>query len=113
MIVDSLKEWINSNIDKKIKIEDVAKKSGYSRWHLQRVFNKVTRQSLANYIRNKKLELAAKDLIEGNESVMEISIKYGYDSQQTFTRIFSRRYRQPPATFRKNHFQNPSHLPEV
>ncbi|MGB9096825.1 helix-turn-helix domain-containing protein [Erwinia sp.] len=103
MIIDSLKDWINSNINKNIKIEDVAKKAGYSRWHLQRVFNKVTNQSLANYIRNKKLELAAKDLLESNDSIMEISMKYGFDSQQSFTRIFSRRYRQPPATFRKSH----------
>lgn len=47
--------------------------------------------SLERYIRDKKLRLAAKDLIENNEPVMVIAFKYGFDSQQTFTRVFSKR----------------------
>ncbi|WP_266098690.1 helix-turn-helix transcriptional regulator [Hafnia paralvei] len=40
--------------------------------------------SLGKYIRDTKLKLAAKDLIETNEPVINIAYKYGFDSQQTF-----------------------------
>ncbi|MFS2223561.1 helix-turn-helix domain-containing protein [Pantoea sp. B65] len=101
IIVNSLLEWINCNLNKPLKIEDVAGKAGYSKWHLQRMFYRVMHQTLGNYIRDRKMELAAYDLIDTQDSVIAISLKYGYDSQQSFTRSFARKYQVPPATFRR------------
>lgn len=56
--------------------------------------------SLGKYIKDKKLRLAAKDLIETNEPVINIAYKYGFDSQQTFTRVFSNKYKLPPLRYR-------------
>lgn len=56
--------------------------------------------NLGKYIRGKKISLAAKDLIETNQSIMEITLKYGFSSQQTFTRIFSEIYGLPPLRYR-------------
>jgi len=99
--IDQLLEWIDSNIEKPIKIEDVARKSGYSKWHLQRVFSQVMNMNLAHYIREKKLEMAARDLIQSNETLLSISHKYGFDSQQSFTRCFAKKYYLPPLRFRR------------
>ncbi|WP_312240634.1 helix-turn-helix domain-containing protein [Pantoea sp.] len=100
-IIHELSEWIGKNINRPLRIEDVAERAGYSKWHLQRMFHRVMHVSLGNYIRNKKLYLAAQDLIEGKDSVITISVKYGYESQQSFTRTFVKKYRVPPATFRR------------
>jgi AraC family of transcriptional regulator, multidrug resistance transcriptional activator len=100
-IICELLAWIDENIRSPLKIEDVAQRSGYSKWHLQRMFHRIMNISLGNYIRDKKLELAAHDLIDSNEAVIEISVKYGYDSQQSFTRSFARKYNVPPATYRR------------
>ncbi len=62
-IIDEITQWIDSNLHKPLKIEDVAAQAGYSRWHLQRIFVQVKEVSLGTYIRDKKLKLAAKDLI--------------------------------------------------
>ncbi|MBS0855452.1 helix-turn-helix domain-containing protein [Tatumella sp. JGM16] len=103
MLILTLTRWIDENIHLPLKIEQVAERSGYSRWHLQRMFYQVMKQSLGKYIREKKLTLAAQDLLTGDETVMEISLRYGFESQQSFTRSFSGKYHLPPATFRRQH----------
>lgn len=99
-IIDEVTQWIDSNIHKPLKIDDVATRAGYSKWHLQRIFVQIKKVSLGKYIKDKKLSLAAKDLVETNEPVMSIAYKYGFDSQQTFTRIFSKKYKLPPLKYR-------------
>jgi hypothetical protein len=47
----------------------------------------VQRESLGRYIRERKLRLAARDLRDTDQRVYDICLKYGFDSQQTFTRI--------------------------
>ncbi|MCP1437804.1 AraC family multidrug resistance transcriptional activator [Erwinia persicina] len=101
IIIYELAAWIDANIHRPLKIDDVAEKAGYSKWHLQRMFQRVMGKNLGNYIRDTKLALAAGDLIKTTETVMTISQKYGYESQQTFTRIFAKKYHKPPAAFRK------------
>ncbi|MDI3440804.1 MULTISPECIES: helix-turn-helix domain-containing protein [Erwinia] len=100
-IVNTLVEWIEGNIDRPLKIDEVAERAGYSKWHLQRMFHRIMDKSMGDYIRDRKMELAANDLLDGNDTVIAISLKYGYDSQQSFTRSFARKYRVPPATFRR------------
>ncbi|MCS2154209.1 helix-turn-helix domain-containing protein [Scandinavium goeteborgense] len=99
-IIDEITQWIDSNLHKPLKIEDVATRAGYSKWHLQRIFVQVKEVSLGKYIKDKKLRLAARDLIETNEPVINIAYKYGFDSQQTFTRVFSKKYKLPPLKYR-------------
>ncbi|EML5752911.1 helix-turn-helix domain-containing protein [Citrobacter freundii] len=99
-IIDEITQWIDSNLHKPLRIEDVAARAGYSKWHLQRIFVQVKEVSLGKYIKDKKLRLAAKDLINTDESIMEIAYKYGFDSQQTFTRVFSKKHKLPPMRYR-------------
>ncbi len=57
-IIHSLTHWIDQNLDKSLSIDEVAAKSGYSKWHLQRMFRSVTKQTLGGYIRERRLTLA-------------------------------------------------------
>lgn len=64
----------------------------------------VQRESTGRYIRERKLLLAARDLRDTDQRVYDICLKYGFDSQQTFTRVFTRTFNQPPGAYRKeNH----------
>ncbi|MBQ5092231.1 helix-turn-helix domain-containing protein, partial [Klebsiella pneumoniae] len=52
----------------------------------------------------RKLLLAARDLRDTDQRVYDICLKYGFDSQQTFTRVFTRTFNLPPGAYRKeNH----------
>ena len=64
----------------------------------------VQRGEPGRYIRERKLLLAARDLRDTDQRVYDICLKYGFDSQQTFTRVFTRTFNQPPGAYRKeNH----------
>ena len=101
-VIHEIRQWIDENIESSLRIADVAKRAGYSKWHLQRLFLQVMQVTLGIYIRNKKLERAAQALLTTQDSVMTISFRFGYDSQQTFTRVFARKYRMPPGEWRRH-----------
>jgi transcriptional regulator GlxA family with amidase domain len=69
--------WINNNIETHLKIDDIAIKSGYSKWHLQRLFFAETGETLGHFIRERKLILVADKLITTNEPLINLAIKYG------------------------------------
>ncbi|MDQ2230864.1 helix-turn-helix domain-containing protein [Citrobacter portucalensis] len=100
--VNDLIIWINDNIEMSLKIDDVAIKSGYSKWHLQRVFLSETGQSLGGFIREKRLCLILDAIITTNEPLINIAMRFGFDSQQSLTRAFRKRYNVPPHRYRKN-----------
>ncbi|XXN63616.1 superoxide response transcriptional regulator SoxS [Enterobacter ludwigii] len=99
-IIHSLSNWIDQNLDKALSIDEVAAKSGYSKWHLQRMFRAVTKQTLGGYIRERRLTLAAEALRQTQRPVFDIAMQYGYDSQQTFSRVFRRQFSQTPTAYR-------------
>lgn len=101
VFISDLIIWINKNIESNLKIDDVAVKSGYSKWHLQRLFFAETGQPIGQFIREKKLTLIAVKLIMSNEPLINLAISYGFDSQQSFTRAFKKKYKLPPHKYRK------------
>ncbi|MFU9136934.1 superoxide response transcriptional regulator SoxS [Erwinia tasmaniensis] len=101
-IIHTLTDWIENNLDKTLSIDDVAAKSGYSKWHLQRMFRTVTKQTLGGYIRERRLTLAAEALRQTQRPVFDIAMQYGYDSQQTFSRVFRRQFSLTPTAYRQS-----------
>lgn len=99
-LIEEITDWIIINIDRPLSIEDVAAHSGYSKWHLQRVFTKMTGISMGMYIRDIKLSMAAQDLVSSHDKIMDISFRYGFESQQSFTRTFAKKYNSPPHKYR-------------
>jgi AraC family transcriptional regulator, mar-sox-rob regulon activator len=100
-IIQSLKAWINDNLGKDLSIEKVAAKSGYSRWHLQRMFRNVTQKTLGDYIREQRLTCAAEALCSTQRPVFDIALQFGYESQQTFSRVFRRQFAVTPTAYRQ------------
>lgn len=101
-IIHSLTQWINQNLGKSLSIDEVAAKSGYSKWHLQRMFRAVTQKTLGDYIRERRLEMAADALCKTARPVFDIALQFGYDSQQTFSRVFRRQFDQTPTAYRQS-----------
>lgn len=82
-IIHALTQWIDEHIDQPLNIDVVAKKSGYSKWYLQRMFRTVMHQTLGEYIRKRRLQLAAQELRTTRRPIFDIAMDYGYVSQQT------------------------------
>jgi len=99
--MESLLEWVDDNMQRPLRIEDVAKQSGYSKWYLQRMFTGWAGKSLGAYIRERKLQLAAEDLKNTSDRILDISVRYGFDSQQSFTRTFGKQFNTSPGAYRR------------
>ncbi|GAB7196389.1 helix-turn-helix domain-containing protein [Dickeya oryzae] len=84
--------WIENHLESPLMINDVTAKSGYSKWHLQRLFKKETGVSLGTYIRNRRLSKAAVELKLTSQTVQDVALRYCFDSQQSFTRTFKKTF---------------------
>lgn len=83
-----------------LSLEKVSERSGYSKWHLQRMFKKETGHSLGQYIRSRKLTEIAQKLKQSNEPILYLAERYGFESQQTLTRTFKNYFDVPPHKYR-------------
>lgn len=99
-IIQDLIDWIDNHLDSRLDIDTVARRAGYSKWHLQRIFKEHTGQPLGEYIRAKKLQKSIERLAHSNEPILNVAIALGFDSQQSFNRSFKRQYGQAPGARR-------------
>ncbi|MDO6425861.1 AraC family transcriptional regulator [Thalassotalea sp. 1_MG-2023] len=81
-------DYIESNLDSALSTEDVAKVACCSKYHFHRMFFANFKVTCAEYIRRRKLTMAAVELLNTNESIVDIAFKYGYESPNAFTRAF-------------------------
>lgn len=81
-------DYIESNLDGDIEYEKIAQVALCSQYHFQRMFGFLIGVPLSEYIRRRRLTLAAFDLQNGNEKIIDIALKYGYNSPDSFTRAF-------------------------
>lgn len=86
--LNSAVNYIEENIRETIDLEEVSKIACCSTYHFQRMFAYLADIPLSEYIRRRRMSLAAVDLQSGNEKVIDISLKYGYDSPTAFNRAF-------------------------
>lgn len=83
-------DYTEEHLTEKIDYDEVAKKAYSSSFHFQRMFTLVCGFSLADYIRMRRLTLAAEELYRTNKKVIDVSLKYGYESPESFTRAFTK-----------------------
>lgn len=81
-------DYIERNLDKEINIEEVAKIAACSTFHFQRMFSYIAGVTLGDYIRKRRMTLAAFEMIQGDKKVIDIASKYGYESPTAFNRAF-------------------------
>lgn len=94
-------EYIENNLDSTIEIDEIAKVAFTSRYHFQRLFHAFTGFTLSEYIRNRRLTLAAEELSSKDAKVTEVALKYGYVSTDAFTKAFQRLHGVTPSKIKK------------
>ncbi|EDV4312667.1 helix-turn-helix domain-containing protein [Salmonella enterica subsp. enterica] len=105
MVVNSIIQFIEDNLEKHfINIESLVVYSGYSRRHLQITFKKHMNIPIGKYIRTRRASRAAALLRLSRMPIIDISERFFYDSQQTFTREFKKIMGYTPRQYRKNSF---------
>lgn len=82
--------YIEDHLLEEIDYEEVAKQSYSSSYHFQRVFGILCGYTVGEYIRNRRLTLAGMELQTEKAKVIDVALKYGYDSPDSFAKAFQR-----------------------
>lgn len=93
--------YIEAHLEEEIDYEEIAKVACASSYHYQRMFSAITNVPLGEYIRRRRLSLAAIRLQESNEKVIDIALRYGYQSPTAFNRAFMNMHGIPPTKARQ------------
>ncbi|MBS6210664.1 helix-turn-helix domain-containing protein [Proteus cibi] len=101
-LVCALSKWIEEHLGRVIHLEELAAYSGYSLWHMQKIFKEITGTSLGKYIRQRRLAGAIHLLRTSERSIFDIALDFGFGSQSHFTYMFRKEYGITPFDFRQN-----------
>ena len=81
--------YIEENITEELDPKKIAAEAFISEFHFRRIFHSLCGYTLGEYIRCRRLSLAGQELSLGESRVIDIALKYGYDSPDSFTKAFT------------------------
>ncbi len=93
---------IETRLDRRLLLDDVAALTGVSRFHLSRAFSYGTGVGLAAYVRGRKLSLGAERLAAGCDDILSLALALGYSSHEAFSRAFKERFGVTPEVVRRS-----------
>ncbi|WP_020616596.1 AraC family transcriptional regulator [Paenibacillus daejeonensis] len=94
-------DYVERHIESNMTMDEIAKAAMSSKYHFQRMFHALTGFTVSAYIRNRRLTLAAEALAGGDAKVIDIALKYGYESPEAFAKAFQRMHGVTPTAAKK------------
>ncbi len=99
-VIAQAKEYMHDHMNSSINLDGLSKSIGLSKFHLNRLFKKLTNTTPVEYITNLRLTEAKSLLRNSKMSIVEISIRCGFESQSYFSRTFKRAFGMTPSAYR-------------
>lgn len=109
--IGSAIQYIEAHITEELTVEEIAAYIGFSPFYFQKGFAMLCGFTIGEYIRSRRLALAGNDLATGSEKIIDIAMKYGYDSPDSFTKAFTRFHGVTPTAARKDRVMLKSFAP--
>lgn len=91
--------YIRENYDQEISVQTAASVCGFSESHFMKLFRLLTGSSFTQYLKNYRLEIAAQQLLKGDQKITEISQNTGFHNLSYFTRSFTEKYGMTPKKY--------------
>lgn len=104
--------YIEDHLKENISIEYIAEVAGLSPFYFQRLFARLVTKPVGEYMKLRRLALAANELKQGHDRIVDIAFEFGFSSHANFTRVFKDTYGLTPEDYRTsdvqlNHFVKP------
>ena len=103
---DKLKKllsYVQANYDKPISIDQAAAICGFSSSHFMKLFKELTGRTFIQYLKDFRLEIAAGQLANGTQKIIEAAENAGFNNHSYFTRSFIEKYGVSPSDYQKEH----------
>jgi len=110
-IVNQATEYIETHISEDIYLEEIARECHVSYHYFTKTFTMMTGYTLKEYIRNRRITLASYEVSNSDHRILDIGIKYGYSSNEAFSRAFKRIHGINPSDARRNNVTIYTHFP--
>jgi AraC family transcriptional regulator len=94
--------YIEENLTDDVNFKEAARLAFCSEYHFKRIFSFLAGITLSEYIRRRRLTLAAFELKNSNTRIIDVAIKYGYNSPDSFTRAFQNLHGSTPSEAKNN-----------
>ena len=94
-------DFIEKNLSEELDIEEIAGEAAVSPFYFQRIFGALCGLTVGDYIRARRMTLAAQELAGSEAKVIDVALKYGYDSPDSFTKAFLRFHGISPSKARE------------
>ena len=95
-------DFIEDNLGDEIKIEELADIAALSLFYFQRLFARLVKKPVREYIKLRRLARATKRLNNRNNHIVDIAVAFGFGSRETFSRAFKEVYGLSPSEYRSN-----------
>ncbi len=100
-IIERTIHFIEQHLQEDLNLNDIAKHTGYSKFHLNRIFSETVGCTIHKYIQKRRLTEAAKMLVYTDLPIAQVALEANYESQQAFTLAFRQLYRKTPQIYRE------------
>ncbi|MEU1079686.1 AraC family transcriptional regulator [Streptomyces sp. NPDC005908] len=97
-LVDRVEEQLTGELD----VRKLAAGLGTTEYHLRRMFSSLAGMPLSEYVRRRRMTVAAGDVVRGEEDLLEIAVRHGYGSREAFGRAFRAVHGAGPAEVRRD-----------
>lgn len=95
-------EYIEEHLDEKINIEDLAKKASLSPFYYQRLFSRLVKKPVGEYIKLRRMAKGREALLQKDKRILDIALDLGFSSHEHFSRTFKDTFGMTPIEYRNN-----------
>ncbi|MPW25496.1 helix-turn-helix domain-containing protein [Alkalibaculum sp. M08DMB] len=95
-------DYIEKHISEEISIDSLAKQASLSQFYYQRLFSRLVKKPVHEYVKLRRLARASEELINNEKRILDIALDYGFCSHETFTRTFKNTFGITPEQYRRN-----------
>ncbi|QUL55208.1 AraC family transcriptional regulator [Paenibacillus tritici] len=95
-------DYIELHLTEDLSPAIIAEQIFFSLTHFYRIFRGLVGESVKEYIRKRRLSQSAIELLAGEKRIIEIAMEYGFESQETFSRAFTKQFGITPGRYRRD-----------
>lgn len=99
--VQKMIDWIEAHLTEDLTLLEMSRQIGYSPYYCSSRFHTLTGMTLKRYIAKRRLCRAALEIRDTQKRILDIALRYGFSSQQAFSRAFKAEYGFSPALYRQ------------